>query len=1578
MHTVIFIVKKIVKVVVCILIGFVLLLLIIIVLLQIPAIQSNIIHYTTYLVSGKTHTKISIQKITVSFPKSIVIEGLYLEDTKKDTLLFAGKVAVNIVFWDLLNHKIHIKSFDLESVVLRINNSKNDSLFNYNFLVTAFSDTTKLDVNKPTTKSKWTFGLDNVNLKNIHLQYFDNYGGTNLTANLSKLAITIDKIDFEKSLYAIDDLLIDGLNTTVLIKEGKLQNDTSKSQLPKITIQKSQISKVNLRYNDSISQQFAVVAFTELGLKNTAIDLQKQEFSLPNFYILKSEFQLNTINQKSFSIDSFSTDFKMDKRSIIAKKLYIKTSNSKIDADVAIGFSSLQSLQSLQDSIQLMGLNVSMRNASIKNSEIIYFNPSLRKQAFFKHENNITTIQGNVNGFVNNLAGKNLLITTGIKTILQTDCRIVGLPTFETTMFDFSNLAVKTSKQDIVMFADTLVPNSIELPENLTLQIVFKGTIKAFATTVALTSSFGSADAFASIDKKENFKGNVFLNRFNVGSLLKDTAMFGSTSLVAKIDGHGFDKQTLSANVTADVSSIYLNKYSYQNLSIDGSVAEQIFEGKAKLNDENAKLDFDGMLNLNPNQQRNSFRLNLEGADLQKLHVTNDDIRIAFVAKSEIEGATANNLNGNATISNIKIAHKDKSYDLDSIQISSVNKPNESTLQIASSIVDLHYNGTCVPTELPTVLGDFVNTYFPFLDSTRTKEPKLNASQNFTFDIQLYNHPILSEVFIPELKALDSGVIHGSFSSENNNLKLQASIKNIEYGSTLIKDLAMNVKSDVDAISYSVSTAAISNAQIKLDNVLLEGTIAENRINANLSSIDENQNKKLFIRSEITKDKDLYILKLDPKEFYLMNNRWDIAADNYLKFGKQGFLIHHLSFRKAETELAISSVHHKFNDDLNIAIHQFNLADISGIIEKDTALFGGNIDGNILLKKVKNSYGILADATINNLVVRKVPIGNVSLKAENPTSEKFNIAVAVSGADNNLTADGYYITKANDNSVSMKVTMQSLSMKTVQAFSLGAITEASGTITGDFSIDGNATSPDITGKITFNDARITPAALNNSLHIKHETVQIKKDGIYFNNFTILDANQHEAIIDGTILMKEFQNFVFALNIRSKDFLLFNTTAKDNKEYYGKMIIDSKIDVTGPLSLPVVNAKVKLKKGSNVTVAVPETKLTNDRGETVVEFEKYAKQNAILESKPEKQQSSLTGFDISSIIEIDKEASLRLLMDPTSTDSLVVKGDAALSFAIDRSGKMSLTGAYNVNEGNYVVSLESVIKRKFSIQPQSIINWNGEPLDADVAINAIYSVRTSPIDLMVSQLSDMTEADKNTYKQRYPFIVLLKLRGALLKPEISFEIQLLPEDKGILNGSVQAKLSMLNEDPSALNKQVFALLVLGRFIQENPLQTESSATSTAVRTTVGNLLSTQLNQLSSKVLKGVELNFDIESYNDYQSGQAVGRSQVDVGVKKQLFNDRLTVEVGGTVDVEGEKAKQNSASDIASDFTIEYKITNDGRYRLKAFRHNQYESAIEGQLVETGAGFVFVRDFNNWKSFLKSKKKRKDTSGKEKN
>jgi hypothetical protein len=1651
--------RKLIKTILWGIITLVFLFVVIAVTIQIPAIQNKIVHGVTSYVSNKTHTKIEIKKVGISFPKSVVIEGLYLEDLKKDTLLYAGKTKVNIALYELFHHKISISSIALEEVNLKLNSTKTDSLFNYNFLLTAFGDTTKQPNANLKTASKWSFSIDQVSLKNARFRYDDAYAGINVSAVLKNSEFGVDKIDPQKSLYSVVDLIAEGLTANVLITASvNTQQNKSGSVLPQIAAKNLQLNNAVISYTDSVGDQSVVSVIDRCRLGNASIDIQMQLLATDYLYLSKSKIQLHTFgselsangtalapiaatenywkvsvknivlddnslsykagnnpeiketfnpdhveynhlmleatdflyssdltkvsvkkfsatDQNNFAITSLAMDFSMDQHSIIAKKLKANTSNSSIDADLSLQYSSLSTLI---DSMQFSNLDLDLRNLRFKNSDVLYFKPDLIAQSFFKNSQNVTTASGTISGHVNNLDAKKLSVKTGVNTLIETDFIIKGLPEYRTAFYDFPNLRITSGKKDLKMIAGQYIPDSIDIPENIGMQVVFKGKMKSFEATANMTSSFGDANLIASIDPLENFSGKVSMSRLDVGRLLKDTILYGPVTLAAEANGQGLDMKTIKAKIKADATEIYLNKYTYHNLKMDGTITGKEFTGTINLNDENAVFDFDGLVNLNPNLEHYKFRLNVKGADLQKLKLTKNDARIAFIASADLKGSAADKMNGTAEITNIIVASNGKKYMLDSFLAASVNEPDKNEVNVSSAILDIKYTGTASPTSLPAVLSQFINHYFPFTDSSR----QLTESDpsNFSFRIQLHNHPLLSEVLFPQLKEFEPGIMQGSFDSRKSELKLNASVNKIVYGTTEINDFAVDVNSDKTALNYKISSSAISNSQIKLDNFSLDGQLANGKIFANISSTN-GKNKKLLIRSLLTKENTNYKLTLDPKEFYLVNNRWDIAADNSIKFGKQGLKIHHLFMNHAESQINIASVHDQYNDDLNIAIKNFRMDDISRVVEKDSSLVKGNVDGNILLKRVNNTYGLVADATISNLVVHEIPIGNLTVKADNPTADKFNIEVKLIGPDNNLTANGYFIPNGGDHSIGIQTDIQSLSLKTVEAFSMGQLKETSGTLTGNLLVEGSTTAPDVTGELVFNNAFIKPAFLNNRLELKHETIQLKKEGIYVNSFTLLDATRHAAIIDGSIQMKQFTDFIFALQVNTKDFLLFNTTVKDNKEFFGRMVIDSKIEVNGPMRLPVVNATVKMKKGSNFTFSVPEDKLTTDKGENVVEFDNSLKFNPILSRGEKKgvQSSGLTGFDLSSIIEIDKLATLRLLMDPASTDSLVVKGDAALSFTMDQSGKMSLAGAYNLNEGSYLVSLESVIKKKFDIYAGSTIIWNGDPLEAQISIDAKYAVRASPYDLVADQLSGLSEVDKGGYKQRYPFLVLLKLRGEILHPVISFEIQLAPEDKGILGGAVNQKLSMLNEDESALNKQVFALLVLGRFVQEDPFQMESAGgTSTLIRSTVGKFLSAQLNQLSSKIVPSVELNFDIQSYNEFQTGQAQGRTQVEVGVKKQLFNERLSVQLGGTVDVEGDKAKQNSASDITSDVTVEYKLNKEGSYRLKGFRHNQYEGVIEGQLVETGVGVLFVRDFNKWKRFFKSPKARSDSSKKQKN
>ncbi|HVE60218.1 MAG TPA: translocation/assembly module TamB domain-containing protein, partial [Chitinophagaceae bacterium] len=321
----------------------------------------------------------------------------------------------------------------------------------------------------------------------------------------------------------------------------------------------------------------------------------------------------------------------------------------------------------------------------------------------------------------------------------------------------------------------------------------------------------------------------------------------------------------------------------------------------------------------------------------------------------------------------------------------------------------------------------------------------------------------------------------------------------------------------------------------------------------------------------------------------------------------------------------------------------------------------------------------------------------------------------------------------------------------------------------------------------------------------------------------------------------------------------------------------------------------------------------------------------------------------------------------------LRGEGQLTTGIDPSGKITLTGTYEIEEGGYQFSF-NFLRRKFEIEKGSKITWLGEPTNAELDVTAKYIANTAPLDLVQNQIQDETQ--KNYYLQKLPFQVLLNLEGPLLKPQLTFNI-LLPEDQnynvsGDIVSTVNTRLEQLRQEPSELNKQVFSILLLNRFVGENPFQSSGTGFNAGsfARTSVSKLLTEQLNDLAGGLIGGVDINFDVASSDDYTTGARRSRTDLNVGLSKRLLNDRLKVTVGSNIALEGPQ-QSNQGSNIAGDISVNYQLSKDGRYMLRFYRKNEYEGLVDGYVIETGLGFILTVDYNRFREIFQSKEKRKE-------
>ena len=496
------------------------------------------------------------------------------------------------------------------------------------------------------------------------------------------------------------------------------------------------------------------------------------------------------------------------------------------------------------------------------------------------------------------------------------------------------------------------------------------------------------------------------------------------------------------------------------------------------------------------------------------------------------------------------------------------------------------------------------------------------------------------------------------------------------------------------------------------------------------------------------------------------------------------------------------------------------------------------------------------------------------------------------------------------------------------------------------------------------------------MRIDQDAINFDEKGIHFDNFKIKDSAGQTFTINGDALTNNFVNYKFGLTLNASNFQLMNKSRTLGDIFFGKVFLNTRLNVSGTEMSPVVDGTLQINNKTDFTFILPQEDPSIQAREVIVNFIDpftSAVDSLFINYYDSLNKSTVRDFDINVNITIEKEAILNIIVDEGNGDMLTVQGSANLTGGIDPSGKITMTGTYELEKGSYNLSF-NFVKRAFKIQKGSTNTWQGEPTMAEVNLTAIYIANTGPIDLVESQLSGMDASVQNLYRQRLPFEVHLKMKDQLLKPTITFDI-ILPETGSYPVGkevieTANNKLNQIRQEPSELNKQVFALLLLNRFVAENPFETGNAGLSAEglARKSVSKLLSDQLNNLAGSLIQGVDINFDLQSTEDYTTGSKSNRTDLNVALTKQLLNDRLTVTIGSNFGIEG-PAQGRQTANLADNVALDYRLSKDGRYMLRAYRKSKYEGILEGFIVETGIGFILTVDYNRFRQVFESAARR---------
>ncbi|WP_276502565.1 translocation/assembly module TamB domain-containing protein [Terrimonas pollutisoli] len=1428
--------------------------------------------------------------------------------------------------------------------------------------------------------------FNEVNLEKIKLDFKNDVSATYATIDLGQLNVQSNNIDLDNRIIDLENIVLNKSTTSVrlgkkqetkvVIKEVKQE---AKSQVEAgwhIQVKSLDIADNNFQFDNDNNPKVAK-GMDYAHLKADALNLKASNILLDVDSMAAKISKAGFKEKSGFVLNDLQIEFLYTDKETYLHDLYLETPGTELKRSATIRY---ESLESLKNDIGNMYVDFDLQDSKVSVKDVLTFMPELSQQPAFAYPGAVWYINSRINGRINELNIDELQLQGLRDTKVDIAGKITGLPAMKNMVADLNIRNISSSKRDMDLFIpQNILPATITLPSRFNANGAIKGNNTQMNTDLAVNTDLGNSTIkgrFSQLDdpKHIGYNAKIDTRSLQLGTIIQDKEMFGPVSASVTAKGMGFDPKTVDAAFDGIIHSAYINQYTYKDVRFNGNIANQKANINAAITDPNIHLALNAKADLSKEFPGVQVTGMIDSLKLQPLHFATAPVIFRGKVDADFPVSDPNDLQGKLLVTESVIVQNNQRLQLDTIQVLANRSDKGHSLQLQSDVMSAMLEGQYRLTDIGTNFQQAIQPYFAIgpVNTATVSQP-----YDFTLNAYVLDNPAL-KVIIPSLQRIDSVSVQSRFTSQSGwSAKVEAPA--LDIGPNKLREFVLNAGTGNNAIRLSATAKNFSSGKsIVLDNTTIHALIANNNIDFALNIKDRQARVKYNVKGLFQQPTNgIYQFAIKPDSLLLNYDAWSVAGNNKIIYGKDGINASNFILSKNGQKLTINSVSSSNNAPMDVIFDQFKLATLTGFVNTDSTFADGTINGKITFNDLAKEPVFIGDLTITDLSIKTDTVGNVKLLVNNQRPDVYSADIALSGRGNNVKLTGDYFVKPVESNFDFLLDIKELPMATAQAFSDGMIKEASGSVNGKFTVKGTMARPLINGDLHFNKTEFNYSQFNNRFSIDQEKINVTERGFRFDRFAIKDSAGNSLIIDGIAGTDNFINYNFDMRIRANDFRILNSTKKDNKIFYGKLYINTNMTVKGTEEAPAIDGRLVVNDKTNMTVVIPQREPGVVDREGIVEFvdmDQPVNDSLFLLAYDSLNTSPYTGMDITTNIEVEKEATFSIIIDEGNGDFLNVKGEALLVGGIDPSGKVTLTGSYELEEGTYNLSF-NFIRRKFNIQKGSKIIWEGAPTEASVDIEAIYVANTAPLDLVKNQLDSASAFERNTYLQKLPFDVHLKMEGELLKPQISFDI-ILPENKSYVVGgeiitNVRTRLDQLRQDPGEMNKQVFSLLLLNRFMADNPFQGSGEVLNPSMfaRQSVSKLLTEQLNRLAENLVAGVDLNFDVLSSEDYTTGQRRDRTDLNVGLSKQLLNDRLTVSVGSNFELEGPQNSRQQSSNIAGNVALDYRVSRDNRYLLRAYRKNEYQGVIDGYIIETGVAFIITVDYNKFREIFISVRER---------
>jgi hypothetical protein len=1398
--------------------------------------------------------------------------------------------------------------------------------------------------------------FDKVSLHELYIE--DQAGDTLLYCD--ELKVNIDAIRFKTHELDFDLIQLNNAHfylKTKLDSTGKNNlgfiidyfTPTQKDSLP---APKWSLYSDEIKFNDSFfklkssnaEEKAFGVNFNDLDVKNVNVALEKVEFISDTLYAYINHISLQ--EKSGFNLDTLQGFFNLSSGELKLSELKLVTPQSSIKGELSFEYNNFIDFREFIDSVQI---RTQIDDSKLNFSDISYFAPEL--EGFSEQ----IVITGQVRGSISNLRGRQLQIEFSDNSFFTGDIALNGLPNIERTNINLNIKKLTTTISDlekiqIPPFKENnhlIIPQEFNRLGNIALRGQFTGFYNDFVAFGEMRSDIGTMATDLGISQSETTKvisylGQIKATDFNLGRLF-DIKDLGILSANVNIDGQGITLNTINADVAGEVQQIVFRNFSYEKLKLNGQIEKDLFNGHAVLDDEDISFDFDGLIDLRRDTARFDFVSNIYHANFGALNLIEIEEYSSFTSRIEmnLQGVAVDDFTGKILALQTSFCYNDIEYPFGNVTFNSNRSKTGNSIYFSSDILDAEVIGVFEIASLPNSFLNILNSVMPSL--LKNDEPLLVKQQNFTFSAQVKNFELVNELLVPGLYLEQGTSLSGFYNSNNLLFGLKMDTELFEFKSISIEDIHLEIDKQSEVLTAWLHSNHFPLADsLDLKDVDFKAKIYQDNIEADLLFKDQNNaQSNLGIEGEVL-GRRKFDFDISPSQISLLSEVWQSDSLSSISIDTTSVTFTNFEFRSESGLVRLDgTISEDFNEKLDFELREFNLQLVNRLTTSGVPKFSGivNSKGNIESAYKDNAINCFVD--IRDLMLDDYALGDVLVDARwNFQQAQLDINGYLKYRQNeNVAIKGTYNPRNKGNKLDVEVSFSQFDLAILNYLIKTGVSDFEGKVNGVIDVGGSFTEPLLSGELNLDRAGVKIDFLNTKYFVSSK-VTVANDYLGLDYVPVTDQEGNKGNLIGTLFHRNFRELNYNFVIEMEKFLCLNTTMHDNDLFYGKAYATGSVDILGYGRNMQIEVSATTNSGSTFYLPLG--------GTTEVSFDNFVSFVSAQDAQNGIQETfDLAGISLIMDLRVTPDLQVELVFDERLGDVMKARGSGPINLEITPDGQFSMFGRYEVEEGEYLFTLQNIINKKFSIQKGGVIGWYGDPYNADIDITAIYKLRASLYELM----GEFAEG----YTSRVPVNLKLSLTNKLLNPNVDFSVELPNADE-----SMQSLVNSVLSTEEEKNKQAFALLVLNKFLPPSNRAATASGSSTSFgAATTTEVLSNQLSNWLSQISEDVNVGLN------YRPGDNITNEELAVALSTQLLNNRLLISGSVGVSNSPSAVSSNRGNQMIGDFLVEYLFTEDGKIRLKVFSESADYNILQTYRTGTtqGLGLTFQEDFDNFADFV---------------